>query len=128
MKAMQSHILIIEDETDIREALAEAFEAAHFTVSTADNGEDGLAKAINTHPDIILLDIMMPKMDGHEVLRRLRQDAWGLRAKVIILTSMDDVQNIVTDYEGQIADYAIKVHHSLRDVIKKVQTALHIDD
>lgn len=124
---MSSRVLIIEDENDIREAIAEAFLSNNYEVSTASNGEEGLQKALNEHPDVILLDIIMPKMDGHEVLRRLRQDEWGIRAKVVILTSMDDVQNITSAYEGKIDDYAIKVHHSLREVVSKVQMVLHAD-
>lgn len=65
-------ILIIEDEADIQEALAETFTDANFTVLTAPNGAVGLDMAITEQPDLLLLDLKMPVMDGHEVLRRLR--------------------------------------------------------
>lgn len=119
------HVLIVEDEIDIREAMAEAITEAGFTVSTAENGAVGLQAALSEHPDLILLDIVMPIMDGHEVLQKLRQDAWGRQARVIMLTSMDDVKNIATAHEGAIADYIIKAHSSLDDIVKKVRMTIH---
>ncbi len=114
-------ILVIEDEADIREALVETLADAHFILSTAENGQDGLTTALTEKPDLILLDLKMPVMDGHEVLRRLRQDPWGKSAKVLVLTSMDDVHNIATSHEGKIEDYIIKGHTSLDDIVNKVR-------
>ena len=122
---MNMHVLIVEDEIDIREAMAEAIAEAGFTVTVAENGSVGLQKALAEHPDLILLDIIMPIMDGHEVLKRLRQDAWGRQARVIMLTSMDDVKNIATAHEEVIADYIIKAHSSLDDIVKKVRVIIH---
>lgn len=125
---MAHHVLIVEDEDDIREAMKEALESANFTVTAAKNGEEGLAAAIQHHPDVILLDIVMPIMDGPEMLRRLRQDSWGIRAKVIMLTSMDNVNNIAAAYDdGDVSDYIIKAHHSLREIIQKIQIVLHAE-
>ena len=121
---MDKQILIIEDEPDIRDAMAEAVEEEGFRVSTAENGSVGLEKALAEKPDLILLDIVMPLMDGHETLKRLRQDTWGKTVKVIMLTSMDDVQNIGTAHEGNITDYIIKAHSSLEDIVKKIKLVL----
>ena len=122
---MSKSILIVEDEADIREAMAEAIAQEGFTVETASNGQEGLDRAISDHPDLILLDIVMPIMDGHSFLTQLRADSWGKTAKVIMLTSMDDVQNIATAHEGAITDYLIKAHSSLDDIVKKVKVAIH---
>ncbi len=124
---MNKQILIVEDEPDIREAITEAMEEAGFSVSTAQNGEIGLHKAIAEHPDLILLDIVMPVMDGHTALQKLRQDPWGKNAKVVILTSMDDVQNIATAYTGNIAGYIIKAHNTLDEMVSKVRLHLYAD-
>ncbi|MCD5381661.1 MAG: response regulator transcription factor [Candidatus Pacebacteria bacterium] len=124
---MDKRILIIEDEPDIREAMAEAVEQAGFQVSTAENGQVGFAKAIEEKPDLILLDIIMPIMDGHETLRKLRQDPWGQSARVIMLTSMDDVQNIGSAHENKITDYIIKAHSSLDEIVAKVRMAIYAD-
>lgn len=121
---MTKNILIIEDETDIREAMAEAVQDAGFNVTTAANGAIGLSMALEQKPDLILLDIIMPVMDGHETLKKLREDEWGRNAKVIVLTAMDDVINIASAHEGAIADYIIKAHSSLDDIVKKVRLEL----
>src|SRR6516165_3046037 len=66
-------LLIVEDEADLRDALAQALREEGYAVDTAENGEDGLFNAQNTNYDAILLDIMLPKLDGWEVLRLLRE-------------------------------------------------------
>lgn len=121
---MQKNILIMEDETDLREAMAEAIRDAGFSVTTAENGEVGLKIALEQKPDLILLDIMMPIMDGHETLRKLRSDPWGKNVKVIILTAMDDVANVAEAHEGDIHDYIIKAHTSLDEILRQVRSAL----
>lgn len=118
---MEKKILIIEDEGDIREAMAEAVKDAGFVVSTAPNGSVGLQTALDEHPDLILLDIIMPIMGGHEMLKKLREDSWGKDAKVLMLTSMDDVQNIASAHELGIADYLVKAHSSLDYIVNKIK-------
>ena len=73
-----------------------------YLVESAYNGEEGLQKALQEHPDIILLDIRMPKMDGITMLSQLRKDAWGEDAKVIILTNLDQNENIL---KGVVTDH-----------------------
>ncbi len=125
---MSKKILIIEDEPDIREAIADAVGDAGYEVDTAPNGSEGLAKALDTHPDLILLDLIMPIMDGKETLQKLRQDSWGRDAKVVILTAMDDVANVATTHEYHISDYIIKSHASLDEILNKVRLAIHTTD
>lgn len=117
-------ILIVEDETDIREAMAEAIADAGFITLTAENGQIGLQMALQEHPDLILLDLMMPVLNGHDTLKKLREDAWGKNAKVIVLTSMDDVTNIANAHQNPIEDYIIKAHTSLEELIKKVRLSI----
>lgn len=124
---MEKKILIIEDEPDIREAMAEAVAQAGFTVSTAENGAVGLERALGEHPDLIVLDIVMPVMDGHAFLEKLRLDPWGKQVKVIMLTSMDDVKNIANAHEGSITDYIIKAHSSLDDIVNKIKIEVFTD-
>ncbi len=122
---MSQRILIVEDEVDVRETIADALTQAGYQVSVAEDGEVGLRLAQNEHPDLILLDLIMPVMDGHEMLRRLRQDMWGKDANVVVLTSMDDATNVASAYEGKITDYIIKVHTTLDELINQVRLALH---
>lgn len=118
---MNKHVLIVEDEPDLREAMAEALTEAGFNISAAPDGAVGLEIAITEKPDLILMDLMMPVMDGHEMLRRLRQDPWGQHAHVVVLSAMDDVNNIGRAHEAKLVDYIIKAHTSLDELVKKVQ-------
>lgn len=122
---MEKRILLVEDEPDIREAMAEALAQAGFTVSTAENGAVGLKLALAEQPDLILLDIVMPIMDGHTFLEKLRNDRWGKSAKVVMLTSMDDVKSIANAHQGSINDYLIKAHSSLDDIVNKVRLNIY---
>jgi DNA-binding response OmpR family regulator len=122
---MEKHILIVEDEIDLREAMMEALHEEGYKVSGAENGQVGLELALQLHPDLILLDLMMPIMDGQEMFRRLREDVWGQHAKVVILTAMDDVKNIGLAHEAKPLDYFIKAHHSLDDLIKQIRLLVH---
>ena len=119
--------MIIEDEADIRDAMAEAVEEAGMIVHTAPDGETGLQKALVEKPDLILLDIKMPLMDGHQVLEQLRAHPEGKDLKVIMLTSMDDVKNITEAHTGSITDYIIKAHSSLEDIVSKIKLEIYSD-
>ena len=128
MNTQTKHVLIIEDEPDIREAIAEAVASAGYQTSTANNGEEGLAMALEQHPDLILLDLVMPVMDGRQALKKLREDPWGKDARVVVLTSMDDVENIASSHKHTIEDYIIKPHASLDEILQKVRLALHASE
>ena len=105
--------------------MAEALTDAGFEVTTAANGAIGYDLALEHHPDLILMDIVMPEMDGHQTLKKLREDAWGKTAKVVMLTSMDSARNIASAHEHEIEDYIIKVHSSLDDIVKKVRIIVY---
>lgn len=122
---MSKKILIVEDEADMRDALAEVLTQAGFTVTQAENGEVGLATALSEHPDLILLDVIMPIMNGQEMLGKLREDVWGQHAKVVMLTSMDDAQNVAGAYSGNVADYFVKAHIDFDEFVKQVRILLY---
>lgn len=124
---MSKKILVVEDEQDIRESVTEALEDAGFEVVTAADGIKGLKAALDEKPDLILLDLVMPGYDGQTVLDKLREDPWGRNAKVIILSSMDDVGNIVNAHYKNIVDYIIKPHNSLAEIVRKTREGLYIE-
>lgn len=117
-------VLIIEDEADLREALATMFGYQEFTTYTAVDGEEGIDIALREKPDIVLLDISMPKMDGIAVLTRLRHDPWGKSVPVIVMTSFDDMSKIA-DVAEQGADYVVKTDITLSGIVDKVLQKLH---
>ncbi len=94
-------ILIIEDDQILREMYKDKMEGSGFSVRTAVDGEEGLAMALQNHPDLILLDVLMPKLDGIKVMESLREDAWGKNTPIIILTNLNVdgelLNKIITD-------------------------------
>lgn len=117
-------ILVVDDEKDLRDALRTTLESAGYSVSEAADGEEGFKLAELEKPDLILLDIMMPKMNGHQVLNQLRQTPWGLHIHVLILTNADDPLNIAQGVGLHSDDYIIKSQTSLKDILTKVKQHL----
>ena len=117
-------ILIVEDETSLRNALCEKLTREGFAILEAKNGEEGLEVALREHPDLILLDIIMPVMDGMTMLKKLREDAWGKNAKVIILTNLSDNDKMAEAITQGTFDCLIKSDRTLEDVVKKVKERL----
>lgn len=119
-------IVIIEDDTNMRGALVHRFTAEHLIVFSAPDGISGLALALLEKPDIILLDIRMPGIDGMEVMKKLREsNEWGRQVPIILLTSLEVDERIM---KGIVADgpayYVIKDDFSLSDVVEKVNEQL----
>lgn len=87
---MATKIAIVEDDQAISQMYRFKFEAEGYTVETAENGKLGLELAEKMLPDIILLDLMMPEMNGDEMLAKMRKTPWGKNIKVIVLTNMGE--------------------------------------
>jgi len=87
-------ILIVEDEEQTLKALAEKFSREGFRIVSARNGEEGLKVAFQERPDMILLDVLMPRMGGEEMLKELRQQDWGKDTPVIILTNLSSTERV----------------------------------
>ena len=113
-------ILVIEDESAYQRALREKLEMSGFTVLLAKNGEEGLTQALQNHPDLILLDLKMPVMDGMETVNKLRQDSWGKNAKVIILTNFASIDFESKSIENERFEFIIKSDSKIEHVIAKV--------
>ncbi|MBP9864666.1 response regulator [Patescibacteria group bacterium] len=127
MKNSTTHsILIIEDELPLRKALVEKFKHEGFEVFSAADGEEGLATAISKKPDILLTDIIMPKIDGITMLAQLRAaSTWGKEVPVIMLTNVtadDEITRAVNANEP--AYYLVKSNWSINDIVKKVRERL----
>ncbi|OGE06377.1 hypothetical protein A3I53_00760 [Candidatus Curtissbacteria bacterium RIFCSPLOWO2_02_FULL_40_13b] len=99
---MVKTILLIEDDGILIDMYRKLLLNHGYNVNTAIDGEDGLKKALEDHPNLILLDIRIPKMDGMTVLKHLRADTWGKNAKVIILTNLDATDHIL---QGVVDDH-----------------------
>ncbi len=121
----QSTILIIEDEWSMRSVLVDRFELEEYKVLESGDGEEGLKIALDQHPDVILLDIIMPKMDGITMLKELRKDKWGKDAKVIFLSNLSsDNQQVRNLEKDKHADYLVKIEWTLDRVVEKVDKTI----
>jgi len=126
-EADKKTILIVEDDSVELKILQDRFGAEGFAVFVARDGAEGLETAISRHPDIILLDVEMPKMDGITMLKNLRQDSWGKEVKVIVLTGYGDAENVIKALEYGAEDYLVKTDQRLDDIVAKVRLRLGLD-
>lgn len=117
-------ILIIEDEQVIRDVLVKTFTHEGFSVLEAADGEVGLSVAEKELPDIILLDIILPKMHGLAVLSRLRESEWGKNIPVIILTNLSDSASVADTLAGGVYEFLVKKDWTLDEIVAKVREKL----
>ncbi|KKU14485.1 MAG: OmpR family two-component response regulator [Parcubacteria group bacterium GW2011_GWB1_45_9] len=119
-------LLIVEDEKPVLKALVDKFGVEGFGVLTAENGEDGLKVALDEKPDLILLDLIMPKKTGLEMMHELRKDPdYGKKVPIIILTNLsanDKVSGEVSEEEPSY--YLVKADWKIEDVVRKVKETL----
>ncbi|OGF28579.1 hypothetical protein A2331_04195 [Candidatus Falkowbacteria bacterium RIFOXYB2_FULL_34_18] len=117
-------VLVVEDEQPLQSALFEVLHSDNIQVIQAFNGEEGLEKAKKEHPDLILLDIIMPKLGGVKMLQELRKDAWGKNAQVIILTNLNVKEKVVEAAQENVYDFFIKSDWDIEEIGEKVKDKL----
>lgn len=118
---MSHKILIVEDERPLLKALEDKLTSEGFEVLSAVNGRDGLSTALEEKPDLILLDIVMPIMDGMEMLERLRNDDWGSDVPVILLTNLSEGERLTSALKEGVHDYLVKSDWKIEDVVIKIK-------
>lgn len=119
-------ILIVEDEKPLIKALTEKFAHEGFRVLSAENGEKGVQLALEASPEIILMDLIMPKMDGMTAIKNLRADDKTKNIPIILLTNLYDNQQLAEAAKYGVFDYLIKSDWKLGDVVAKVKEKLHL--
>lgn len=118
-------ILIVEDNESILELYATAFINSGIEVLKTNNGKEGVELALVHHPDAILMDIVMPGMNGHEAVEKIRLDAWGRDAKIVFLTNMSSAENVVRAVEAGSDEYIIKANTDVKEIVNKVRTVIN---
>jgi DNA-binding response OmpR family regulator len=113
-------ILLAEDDRFLRKAAETALKRQGFTVLPAVDGEEALRVARAETPDVVLLDLIMPKLQGFEVLRALKADAATARIPVIILSNLGQESDVKQAMDAGAAGYFVKANLSLQDLVKKV--------
>jgi len=116
-------ILIIDDEPDLRRILADTLSSRGYVVETAENGVEGLRKGALFLPDLVLLDIMMPAMDGFSVYDRLRERPAGLTCPIIFLTARREMDDKLHGFEQGAVDYITKPFH-MKELLARVRVHL----
>ena len=118
-------ILIVEDELPLLKVLTDRFKQEGFIIFQAKNGLEGYKAALESRPDIILLDIILPILDGINMLEKVRKDSKGENIPVIILTNLNDIKAINQAMNIGTYDYLIKSDWNLEDLVKKVKERLN---
>lgn len=121
---MAKKILVIEDEATLQKALVEILEQSGYEALSALDGEKGWELIEQEMPDLILLDIILPKMDGFEVLKRIKENEKTNRIPVIILTNLGDLNNVQKALELGANTYLVKADFHLDDVLDKIEHTL----
>lgn len=116
-------IMVIEDEPDIAEVIAYNLEREGYSVSTADNGQHGLDQVLREPPDLVLLDLMLPGMDGIEVCRQIRAESHTARLPVIMLTAKGEESDVVLGLGIGADDYLTKPF-SPRELVARIRAVL----
>lgn len=124
MAEKKDKILVVEDEEILLAALQEELKQGGYETMGAIDGEDGLAKVKTFKPDLILLDLVMPKMDGMVMLQKLKDDSETRNVPVVILTNLSDYERISEALSLGAKDYLVKANYSLADLMEKVKAVL----
>jgi DNA-binding response OmpR family regulator len=121
---MSGPILLVEDDRFLRRAAEATLKQAGFTVITAGDGEEALRQAAATAPSLVLLDLIMPKLQGFEVLRRLKQDPATTAIPVVVLSNLGQESDVRQALDLGAVAYLIKSNLSLKDLVTRVRTVL----
>lgn len=122
-KTDKTRILVVDDEPNIVQTLQDRLEMNEYDVIIAHNGKEGLETALQEKPDVILLDVIMPIMDGHEMLEALRKHPQGKNIAVIMLTARSQTQDISRANSCGIKDYIVKPF-DLSELLEKIETVV----
>lgn len=117
-------ILVVEDYTPVLAALTAKINESGYEALQAKDGAEGLKIAFQEKPDLILLDLIMPVMDGLTMLGKLRENRWGKKVPVIVLTNLSDSENVAEAMAKGAYDYLVKVDWTIADVAKKIREKL----
>ncbi len=118
------NILFIEDESALQRTIGDILKSKDYRVIKALDGESGLRSAKEERPDLILLDLILPRMDGFKVLKGLKTNEETKNIPVIILTNLEETEDIQKALELGATTYLVKSSYTLEEVVKKIEKAL----
>lgn len=121
---MQKKILIIEDDDFFRGLIAKKLLFEEFDVYMASNGEEGISKMKEQKPSLVLLDMLLPSLDGFEILTKIKEDATLAQTPVIVASNLDEKEDIDRALKMGAFDYLIKSQYTPEMIVEKVKKAL----
>lgn len=121
---MANKILIIEDDKFLRELISQKLVKEEYDISEAVDGEEGIKKIKEEKPELILLDLILPGIDGFEVLSRMKEDASISSIPVIILSNLGQKEDVEKGLKLGATDYLIKAHFTPGEIIEKIKAIL----
>lgn len=129
---MDSHpkkkILIVEDDRSLQSALVEMINREGFETASAFDGEEATEKIKETKPDLILLDIILPKKNGYDVLMEIKRNEETKNIPVLILTNLEEIDNVQRALDLGATTFMVKSDFSLKDVVEKIKETLKKSD
>jgi len=123
-KETKIKVLIVEDDRFLRELLIRKLEGQGFIISTAVEGKEALSKAKEELPQLILLDLILPGIDGFEVLKQIKEDSQINKIPVIILSNLGQQEEVEKGLKLGAADYLVKAHFTPDEIIGKIKEVL----
>ena len=121
---MPKKILFVEDESALQKIFGDVLKQEGYTVISALDGEAGLKTAKTEKPDLILLDLILPKMHGFEVLQALKADSTTKDIPIIVLTNLETMGDVEKALELGATTYLVKASYSLEELVQKIKKAL----
>lgn len=122
--AKKQKILIIEDDMFLRSLIGRKLENDGYQTEMAMDGEEGLIKVDKAKPDLILLDIILPKMNGFEVLERIKKDKKTAATPVVLLTNLGEKEDAEKGISLGAEDYLVKAHFTPEEIVDKIKGVL----
>jgi DNA-binding response OmpR family regulator len=121
----QKRVLIVEDSPYLAESLVDMLSMKNYEAIVAPTGREGVQKAIEEQPDLILLDIRLPDIDGYEVFRRIRANEWGKDAKIMVLTASESTDIISKNIDLELENVLFKPEWSVQDLLNRIEERIN---
>lgn len=119
-------ILVVEDDLILQKALVDFLNEDGFVTFSASDGEEGVSQAKKEDPDLIILDIILPKKDGYEVIRDLKDDQATMHIPIVLLTNLGSISDVQRALDLGATTYLIKADYKLAEISKKIKNILKI--